>query len=371
MLWLAGLMGMMVLGSIAVVSAEDDDSSDQDLAPEESGAEVGVDGLLSDAAMAAQSQGGADFFDDPDLDDPDTDDDDALPPLFDSISPINADMVQTEASLIDGDDGDDDLQGTAFTDLMNGGDGDDTMDGAGNDDDMLGGAGNDMMTGGEGNDSMHGEAGADSLFGNAGDDALFGHDGDDALYGDKGDDVLQGGLGDDAMHGGDGNDGLHGREGADTLIGGRGEDALFGGDDGDLLSGLADRGAEEDDAERDYLNGNDGADTLIGGAGDVLTGGADADHFVLVDWAETDGTNAAELADFDAAEDQLVVVFDDSDGAGAPEIDIQLSPTDPDLIEIRSDGVVLASVHVDEAPQIGNIALVGASVASALFGTGP
>lgn len=68
-----------------------------------------------------------------------------------------------------------------------------------NDSDQLinGTAGADIISGGGGNDTLYGNGGDDVLNGDSGDDALYGGDGNDILSGGAGNDVLDGGAGDD------------------------------------------------------------------------------------------------------------------------------------------------------------------------------
>lgn len=101
-----------------------------------------------------------------------------------------------------------------------------------------------------------------ALFGTEENDYIFGDEGDDALYGFKGDDFLDGWTGNDVVVGYEGNDTLLGYDGDDTL--------------GDWYHG---------EPGNDYLNGEAGNDILYGYGGgtefDTLTGGGDADKFVL------------------------------------------------------------------------------------------
>lgn len=64
------------------------------------------------------------------------------------------------------------------------------------------------------------------LDGTAGSDELFGGNGPNRFRGLEGDDVLKGGNGDDTLDGGDGNDVLVGGDGSDTLTGGAGSDVF-------------------------------------------------------------------------------------------------------------------------------------------------
>lgn len=324
MLWLAGLMGMMMLGSIAVISTQEgEEDRDEDV---EGGDAVPDDPLPEEAA-----------------------------------SGVAGDADAPGGLVLDGSDGAETLTGTPMTDLLGGAGGDDLVQGLGADDELLGGAGADTMLGGDGNDTLHGDDGDDLLSGGAGDDALFAHAGADTLLGDDGDDVLNGGSGGEFLDGGDGDDALHGREGDDTLFGGTGSDTLMGGAGDDVLSGI-------EDGVTDYLNAGDGADSLLVGAGDVATGGAGADDF-LMSLSSSSGGEAATLMDFDAVEDQVVVVYDDRSGA-VPEVELRDSPTEPGMMELLVDGEVLAVMPGAEAPDPGDIVLIGESVAGEMIAVG-
>ncbi len=78
-----------------------------------------------------------------------------------------------------------------------------------------------------------------TLNGQAGNDKLDGGGGNDVLVGGLGNDRLDGGAGDDNLDGGEGNDRLYGGAGADTLTGGAGDDYLYAVDKGstDILDG--------------------------------------------------------------------------------------------------------------------------------------
>jgi len=72
-------------------------------------------------------------------------------------------------------------------------------------------------------------------------------------------------------------------------------ESLLGSEHADTLIG---------DAGSNSLEGDGGNDTLDGGAGnDTLTGGAGADHFRFVE----SGSGADIIADFDGAEDKIVL----------------------------------------------------------------
>ena len=78
----------------------------------------------------------------------------------------------------------------------------------------------------------------------------------------------------------------------------------------------------------------------------------------------------AEPLDYDAEEDQLVIVYDDSAGGPEPELEISARKDDPDTTDIRLGGAVLASLPTAEAPPLTSIVLVGESDAAALDLTG-
>mgnify|MGYP001195038828 CR=1 FL=1 len=120
------------------------------------------------------------------------------------------------------------------------------------------GSGNDEIIGNNQNNNLQGGAGDDSLNGGDGNDALLGNSGNDFLSGEQGVDQLYGGDGNDALLGNAGNDRIAGENGVDSLHGGDGDDTLFGGSEDDILYG---------DTDNDSLTGGSGADSLFGGSG--------------------------------------------------------------------------------------------------------
>ncbi len=239
-------------------------------------------------------------------------------------------------AILAGKGADDLILGTAGDDQIGGRAGDDTLFGGDGHDDLDGADGDDSLFGGDGNDSLFGGSGQDFLSGDTGDDLLFGQDGDDTLDGGDGNDSLQGGPGNDLLRGGAGDDALHGGLGDDTLVAGSGADTLFGGAGDDLLIA---RDAADDDAVVSYLNAGDGDDTLVAGSGDILTGGAGADVFVTGHWI----TSPVTVMDFDPAEDQLVVVYDDA-AAGLPQIELRPDPAAADRLGLFLNGAHLATL---------------------------
>jgi Ca2+-binding RTX toxin-like protein len=90
------------------------------------------------------------------------------------------------------------VQGTAFDDVI------------------AGDAGANRLRGEGGNDTLDGRSGNDTLEGGDGDDTLLGYLGNDTLDGGDGDDILQGDLGNDSLRGGTGSDRIEGGSGDDT-----------------------------------------------------------------------------------------------------------------------------------------------------------
>ena len=230
------------------------------------------------------------------------------------------------------------LNGSAFADVLRGDGNANRLDGGGGDDRLWGAGGNDVLVGGEGDDWLLGSTGADQLNGGAGFDVLsyelsdtgvtvnleesiltggyaqgdviagieqvmgsdyrdvltgdneanelYGIGGDDELQGNGGDDVLKGGAGDDSLRGSSGDDILEGGAGADRLDGGAGTDWLsYAGSDGAvsvrLYDGYTGRGHAEGDIISGFenLRGSAYADALAGdGRANRLAGGAGDDQ---------------------------------------------------------------------------------------------
>ncbi|MGK7928138.1 MAG: calcium-binding protein [Spirulina sp.] len=124
---------------------------------------------------------------------------------------------------------------------------------------------------------------------------------DDILPGTNESDAISGFQGDDWLVGNNGNDNLHGHSDNDLLEGGGDNDRLFGG------------------IGSDYLDGGEGNDTLVGfepgerdsSGVDILRGGRGSDKFFLALGDELhydDGSDYAEIKDFDTQEDKLVLL---------------------------------------------------------------
>lgn len=198
------------------------------------------------------------------------------------------------------------LFGTDSDDLLVGSDQLEYVDGFG---------GDDMISGGDGPDRLHGGLGDDTIDGGGGGDALFGHIGDDRINGDIGDDRLVGGDGNDLLMGGEGDDLLSGSLGDDRLVGGPGHDTLHGGEGDDILDGLS----GEEHPERDYLNGGAGIDEIRAGLSDIVSGGTEADKFI-VELIAGDVNSPAEITDFVPGEDEIEIQM--PNGELKPDIQI-------------------------------------------------
>ncbi|WP_310448861.1 DUF4347 domain-containing protein, partial [Sulfuritalea sp.] len=117
------------------------------------------------------------------------------------------------SSTFYGGDGDDSLAGChSGSDLLDGGNGNDNLNGTGI---LLGGNGNDAiygagtLDGGDGNDTLRAWYGAATLLGGAGDDVISDSSDNDVLVGGEGDDTLSVQGGNDAIDGGAGTDFLN------------------------------------------------------------------------------------------------------------------------------------------------------------------
>ena len=174
-------------------------------------------------------------------------------------------------------------------------------------------------------DAQRGTDGADNLAGTAGDDLIFGEGGTD---------TLSGGAGNDSLFSGSGT--VHYPDSYNHYPG----DLTQVGDDGDVLEGGA------------------GDDHLWIGPGTTATGGAGADSFHAFANVYDAGTPAAEITDFDPAEDQLMIDFPVVAGFGSlPSFSFEdaiagLSVTydaGQDSTMIAMDGIAVATLPGDQS----------------------
>lgn len=222
--------------------------------------------------------------------------------------------------------------GSAFDDVLLGGD---------NADRFIGGAGGDLIIGGGGVDiadysnsavgvaidlatgvSTGGDAAGDLLVGI---EIIVGTNFADNIQGDETANVLRGGGGGDRLGGGGGDDRLFGGAGADVLIGDGGFDVVDYSENAaavkvDLLAGVAQGGDAEGDLIldveavvgsqfNDWLIGNAGDNRLDGGLGDDrLAGGAGADELI--------GGEGFDAADYSDSSQGVYVDFSSGAGGG-------------------------------------------------------
>lgn len=171
-----------------------------------------------------------------------------------------------------GDNGNDDFNGTIYRDFMNGLGGDDVFRVHASANLVLGGAGDDTIYGGSGNDRLYGGADDDSIEGSGGLNRIFGEDGEDTLVGGWQDDTIDGGAGHDYINGSYGND---------SLIGGTGNDTIYGQETSIESSG------------DDTIHGGIGNDVLYGGRGnDEIYGGLGNDYIVVEPTDDEQGASA-------------------------------------------------------------------------------
>jgi Ca2+-binding RTX toxin-like protein len=265
-----------------------------------------------------------------------------LNPAAETGSPDCDDIIATltEAAVVRGRGGDDDLNATACdgvmtldplegsltmeggnqNDFVRGGPGADIVNGGSADDNLNGGAGDDTVDGGLDDDKLDGGAGADGIEGGdetdrvlyddrstplnvtvgngAADDGggedqsggsrdnvgatvehVTGGSAGDSIAGSGVRNALNGGLGDDLLLGGGGNDDLEGEGGNDSLDGGGGNDDARGADGSDSARGSSGADALFGGSLADRLLGGAGADLLKGEAGknDIMSGQAGND----------------------------------------------------------------------------------------------
>lgn len=191
---------------------------------------------------------------------------------------------------IEGTEGDDELHGSEYDDIINA---------HGGNDDVYGGDDHDTIDLGEGDDYALGEGGNDWIQGGSGNDAMIGDFVGDATPLD----------GNDFLDGGSGNDIIYGRGGDDQLTGGTGTDFLSGEDGDDLLIGTS-----------------DGTDDMFGGAG--------ADSFVSFD-----NSQQHNVWDYSAAEGDMVEGDSWTYNAGTNITTVHLGGSTPFLLHDYNAGI--------------------------------
>ncbi|MGB7317345.1 MAG: calcium-binding protein [Planktotalea sp.] len=323
MLILAGLLGMLALGSIMLIEPSSTSEGDDELADNNDELEQ-----VNTAQMGDVSTDFLSYVDE-----------DGATQTIENETTEEGDLLfgTNDADTLAGDGGDDNVMAGGGSDAIDGGTGNDVLHGNGGDDTLTGGAGFDALFGDQGDDALNGGGGNDTLIGNVGEDDLSGSSGNDSLIGGEGFDALRGGRGDDT---------LVGNAGDDTLDGGEGGDLLMAGDGNDLLDGRETNGDSVD-----FLNGGDGDDTIFAGAGDQVSGGHGADITVL----DSELLEHAQIWDFESGQDTLVVLYDAN--SLAPEISISQDPDTNGHWLVQADGETVANIAGD-APSLSDISLI-------------
>ena len=170
-------------------------------------------------------------------------------------------------NVIDGDSGDNDLNGTNNVDIINGMGGDDTING---------GNQHDVINGGSGNDEIAGNNGKDRVDGGVGNDNIKGQNGKDSLDGGTGSNNLSGGNGKDSLTVGDtSGDNPEVTSNGNSGSGGNGKDTIIS--SVDLCEPTDDVIIEDDEGNIIIIPGTDACEI-----DDVLTGGRAPDTFVFL-----------------------------------------------------------------------------------------
>ncbi|MEO0390763.1 MAG: calcium-binding protein [Pseudomonadota bacterium] len=185
---------------------------------------------------------------------------------------------------------------------------------------------------------LQGGEGADTITGSKADDVIFGVDSVSASNNaDRQGDKLVGNRGNDTIYGSDGDDVLEGRLGRDVLVSNGGADTMSGGYGSDLLLGAS---------GEQHMDGGFGNDTLAIGQGDVASGGAGADLFAM--FAEVEPTSAAEITDFDGAEDVLTILLPTNEPTTSTEVVITpASDGSSTTVQVFSEMGFVATVVVN------------------------
>jgi len=210
--------------------------------------------------------------------------------VISSEDAVSMDLSEHDLEAVLGNKGDDVFTSSGDSGIyVNGEEGDDQITGSAKGDVLIGGDGSDTLSGGEGDDWLFvdGQDNLDNISGGEGSDTLV-------IQGEEGMDVdlcavdvetAIGGAGDDtfsascgkavSVDGGDGNDSINGGGQDDYLFGGEGDDVIVGGGGSDVIDGWT---------GDDTLTGGSGKDVFVFGHGrgnDVITDGGPDDHIWL------------------------------------------------------------------------------------------
>ena len=94
-----------------------------------------------------------------------------------------------------------------------------------------------------------------------------------------------------------------------------------------------------------------------------MFGDLGADQFVFSDPVQAG--EVTHIADFDASEDSILLIYNDSDWPEAPVVEVEADPNAPAMTRVFMDGQVVASVHAADGLSIEHIALVPENAAMA------
>lgn len=225
---------------------------------------------------------------------------------------------------------------------------------------------------GDDSDARHdGTNGEDEIYARGGDDLVFGKGGDDRIFLGDGDDSTVpfasapyfGQGGDDFIRGGDGEDHIVDSLGANQLYGGQGADIVASLD-------LYESSTAQD--ESDIIFGGFGADVLVGDEGDEMTGGGQADVFVVLVHPNSD--EPVTITDFDENEDTGIslVLSDTTDPNAVDDLTNVVDPEDRITQVVQAGGVMISLDNEEVAFVQGATVAVSASklaLVEALTGT--
>ena len=208
-------------------------------------------------------------------------------------------IVVADGAMIDGTMDSDQITGTAFGDVLTGFAGGDTISG-GDGDDLIR-AGDELFR----VNFLNGDDGNDVIEGNAGQDFIRDGDGDDIAFGGDGSDVFTVGAGQNILFGGDGNDFILAQvSGSDNVI--------FGGDGSDEIilgrnaGAVIDAGAGDDFIQLDYIGPR-----LPNLDPYVITLGAGRDTISSTTSFNLDDIREQRVTDFETGTGGDVIDFDD------------------------------------------------------------
>ena len=129
----------------------------------------------------------------------------------------------------------------------------------------------------------------------------------------------------------------------------------------DLTADHGDSDGTVQDDTGDFLNGGSGDDVIIAGQDDNVTAGDGADTIIGGAWI-TEG-HAANITDFNAEDDNILLVYDDDDPE--PAIALQPDQDETGTTQVLMNGVMVASIGNGALISIEDIAVMPLSIAQA------